>query len=71
MTEKRTEGAHSYKIDCGQFMAEQRSWTKNGATRGLSLGVMTLDFDRIWIKADEVSQITTAIQSGRSPIALG
>jgi len=71
MTEKRPEGAHSYNIDCHQFMAEQRTWAKHGATRGLALGVITLDFDRIWMTAKEVNQVADAIQSTRSPITLG
>lgn len=71
MTEKRPEGAHSYTLDCNQFIAEQRSWAKKGATRGLALGVVTLDFDRIWMTAEEVSQVAAAIQSTRSPITLG
>jgi len=70
MTEKRPEGTHSYTIDCRQFMGDQRSWAKHGATRGLALGVMTLDFDRIWMTAEEVSRVAAAIQSTRSPLTL-
>ena len=71
ITATRPVGAHSYSLNCSQFMTEQRSWTKREATRGLPMGVMTLDFERIWVTADEVTQIAAAIKSTHSPLALG
>lgn len=69
--EKRPEGAHSYQVNCRQFSSAQRNWQKHDAGRGLALGVITLDFERIWIKAEEVNQVADAIQSTRSPLSLG
>jgi hypothetical protein len=71
MTGTRPMGAHSYQLNCRQFMSEQRSWEKKEASRGLPLGVMTLGFERLWITAEEVIQVANAIQSTRSPITLG
>jgi hypothetical protein len=69
--ESRAVGTHSYQLNCGHFLLLQKSWQKNGAARGLALSVITRSFERIWITADEVRQVRFAIQSQRSPIALG
>ncbi|HZQ05498.1 MAG TPA: hypothetical protein VFD70_02900 [Anaerolineae bacterium] len=71
MTATRPAGAHSYNLNCRQFLTEQRSWEKSGAARGLPLGVMTLDFERIWITAEEVNQVANAIKSTQTPLSLG
>lgn len=69
-TENRPSGAHSYTIDCHQFLGDQRSWEKQGAPRGLALGVLTLEFDRIWMTAVEASKVAAAIQSAQSPLTI-
>ena len=69
--EKRLVGGHSYQLNCHQFANARRSWQKAGAARGIALGVMTLGFERIWMTAEEVTQVADAIQSARSPLALG
>lgn len=69
--DSRPVGAHSYEVNCRHFISMQRNWQKNGIARGLALSVMTRSFERIWITAEEVRQVLTAIQSQRSPIALG
>jgi hypothetical protein len=69
--EKRVDGAHSYHLNCRQFSTVQRSWQKNSITQEHALGVMTLNFERIWITPQEVSQVADAIKSARSPLALG
>ncbi len=69
--ESRPMGTHSYQLNCGHFLLLQKSWQKNGAARGLALSVITRSFERIWITAEEVRQVVSAIQSKRSPIALG
>ncbi len=71
MTDSRAIGAHSYQINCHQFDSQYRSRQKDSAARGHALGVMTLGFERIWITGEEVEQVAAAIQSKRSPIALG
>ncbi len=69
--ESRAVGTHSYQLNCGYFLLLQKSWQKNGAARGLALSVITRSFERIWITAEEVRQVLSAIQSKRSPVALG
>ena len=71
MTDSRPVGAHSYQINCHQFNSTYRSWQKDKAAQGHALGVMTLGFERIWITTEEIEQVAAAIQSKRSPIALG
>jgi hypothetical protein len=69
--DSRPAGEHSYQVNCRHFVSQQQSWQKNGIARGLALSVMTRSFERIWITAEEVRQVLSAIQSKRSPIALG
>ena len=66
----RAAGIHSYNLNCRQFMTDQRNWARVEATRGLPMGVTTLDFERIWITAEEVTQITDAIKATRTPLTL-
>jgi hypothetical protein len=68
--DRRLVGAHSYQVNCRQFISTYKSWQKNSAARGQALGVLTLGFDRIWITKAESAQVAAAIQSTRSPIAL-
>ena len=68
---KRPEGAHSYQVNCRQFLTAYNSWQKNGAAREPALGVITVRFDRIWITAAECVQVAGAIEARRTPLALG
>ena len=71
MLEKRSAGAHTYKISCHQFMLVYRTWMKdNEAARPRALPVMTLGFERIWITLQEGKQIEEAVQAMRSPVAI-
>lgn len=70
ITATRPAGNHSYNLNVRQFMTDQRSWARREATRGLPMGVMTLDFERIYVTAEEVIQITDAIKATRTPLAL-
>jgi hypothetical protein len=69
--DSRPTGAHSYQVNTHHFISMQQSWQKNGLARGLALSVLTRSFERIWITAEEVRQVLSAIQSKRSPIAIG
>lgn len=71
ITAARPVGAHSYHLNCRQFLTEQRSWAKSGAVRGLPLAVMTLAFERLWLTPDQVAEVATAIKSTRTPLSLG
>lgn len=69
--EQRPAGEHTYQLNCRQFQSAYRDWRRTKAAEGQALGVMTLDFERIWISQDEVEQVAAAIQSTRSPLTLG
>lgn len=71
MPDSRPVGAHVYQVNCRHFASTYRSWQKDSAARGHALGVRTLGFERIWITAEEIEQVAAAIQSARSPLALG
>jgi hypothetical protein len=70
MTGSREVGAHSYLINCNQFNSEYRSWQKNKFAQAHALGVMTKEFQRIWIIGEEIEQVAAAIHSQQSPIEL-
>lgn len=67
----RPAGAHSYQVNTRHFISMQQDWQKNGLARGVALSVLTRSFERIWITAEEVRQVLAAIQSKRSPVAIG
>lgn len=69
--DSRPTGKHSYQVNCRHFISMQKNWQKDGSARGLALSVMTRSFERIWITAEEVRQVLSAIQSKRSPVAIG
>ncbi len=66
----RRTGAHSYQVNCRQFIALHHSWERDKAQRAGPLGLMTLRLERIWITAAESKRIVEAIQATRSPVAL-
>jgi hypothetical protein len=68
--DRRPVGAHSYLVNCRQFISTYKSWQKHSATSGQAFGVMTLGFDRIWITEAESAQVAEAIQATRSPVAV-
>ncbi len=68
--EARRTGAHSYQVNCRQFIALHRSWERDKAQRAGPLGLMTLRLERIWITAAESKRVAEAIQATRSPVAL-
>lgn len=70
ITTTRLVGAHSYYLNTRQFLTEQRGWQRREQARGLPMGLMTLDFERIYITADEVSQVAGAIKSTQTPLVL-
>ncbi len=70
ITAQRPAGAHTYHLNCSHFHTAHRDWQRNNATAERALGVMTLDFERIWITTDEVVQVAAAIQATRSPLTL-
>lgn len=67
---QRPEGPFSYNLNCRQFQTVHREWQRNRSAQERPLGVMTLDFQRIWITRDEIEQIAAAIQSTHSPLTL-
>jgi hypothetical protein len=69
--DSRPTGAHSYQVNTRHFISMHQNWQKNGIARGLALSVLTRGFERIWITAEEVHQVLSAIQARRSPIKLG
>ena len=70
ITTQRPVGAHTYKINTRQFQTVHRDWQRHNAAQGLALGVMTLDYERIWMTTEEVEQVAAAIQSVHSPLTL-
>ncbi len=70
MTDKRPAGAHSYRVNCRQFISTYEKWLKQNAARENTFGVMTLGFDRLWITKPECAEIARAIQMSHSPLTL-
>ncbi len=70
MTDKRPAGAHSYQVNCRQFISIYEKWLKQSAARENTFGVMTLGFERIWVTKPECAEISKAIQTSRSPLTL-
>ena len=68
--DRRPAGAHSYQVNCRQFISTYKTWQRQSADRGQAFGVMTLAFDRIWITEAESAQVAAAIQATHSPVAL-
>ncbi|MCL5952362.1 MAG: hypothetical protein M1132_11680 [Chloroflexi bacterium] len=71
MPRSRPTGAHVYKVHCRQFTLVYKDWQKDATAQGHPLAVMTLGFERIWLTAEEVEQVATAIRATSSPITLG
>jgi hypothetical protein len=74
--EKRRTGPHSYLVSCRQFMFVLGKWRKADSTRGPTGGrgptmsFMSLAAEQIWITENEIAQVSAAIQSAYSPLAL-
>ncbi|HZQ09260.1 MAG TPA: hypothetical protein VFD70_21970 [Anaerolineae bacterium] len=70
MTESRPDSERAYKLNCRHYISTYKEWQRHSRANSQALGVMTLDFERIWITAIEGEQIVTAIQAARSPVVL-
>ncbi len=68
--DKRPLGAHSYQVNCRQFISTYKNWQRHSPAPRPAFGVMTLTFDRIWITEAESAQVAAAIQATQSPLAL-
>ena len=66
----RAAGEFAYSLNTRQFQTAQRGWAKSEQARGLPLSLMTLDFERIYVTADEVMQIAGAIKATQTPLLL-
>ena len=66
----RPLGLHSYQVNCRQFVSEQRAWDRHHARPDQALGLMTLNFELIWITAEEIQQVAAAIQATHALVAL-
>lgn len=67
---QRPEGSYTYQLNCRQFETAYRAWQRNATAQDHALGVMTLDYERIFVTKDELERISGAIQATRSPLAL-
>ena len=67
---QRPTGAYEYQINTRLFQTAHRDWQRNLANQDKALGIMTLDFERIWITREEVAQVAAAIQATSSPVTL-
>jgi hypothetical protein len=67
---QRPASPHTYRVNCRQFESAHRDWQRTSAAEGRALGVMTLNYERIWITSEEVAQVADAIRSTRSPLTL-
>ncbi len=63
-------GAHTYKLNCRQFNTLYRDWQRGARPAPVTLGLMTLGFERIWMTEPELVQVSNAIHSQVSPLAL-
>ncbi len=68
--EARRTGAHSYQLNCRQFLSLHHSWERDQAQRKGPLGLMTLGSERIWITPAEGQQIEDAIRETRRSVLL-
>src|SRR5689334_2012646 len=66
----RPAGAHSYAVNCRQFISAQSQWQKTRSKSPEPLCVMTLRFERIWITAQETEQVAAAIKATRPVVSL-
>ncbi len=66
----RPQGAHSYQVNTRQFSSIYRQWRRQRDESDGNLEVMTLSFDRIWITGPEAQQVSEAIESAQTPIAI-
>lgn len=70
ITTARPLGAHVYKLNCRQYLSVYQNWQRQRRTQPQPFGMMTLDFERIWITDEECLRITTAIKAASSPVVL-
>ena len=70
ITAQRPEGAYTYQLNTRQFETAHRDWQRHPDTHGTALGIMTLDFQRIWITDDEVRLVDDAIRATRPLLTL-
>ncbi len=67
---QRPTGDFTYQINTRLFQSAHREWQRNAEKQASPMGVMTLDFERIWITREEVEQVAAAIHSTSSPVTL-
>ncbi len=68
--EARRTGAHSYQVNCRQFVTLHHNWERDKAQHAGPLGLMTLSLERIWLTAAESKQIEAAIQATQRSVSL-
>jgi hypothetical protein len=68
LTGTRMVEAHSYTLNCHQYLWEYQKWQKSIRTPAQVCDIMTLDYVRISITELEGKQIEDAIRAAHSPI---
>lgn len=66
----RPAGIHLYPVNCRQFSAAQKAWLRERAPRPDTIGVMTLDSERIWMTPIEGQQVADAIKEMQPQVTL-
>jgi hypothetical protein len=69
-TGTRAPGAHTYHVNCRQFSTLHRQWQNDRTRHAEPLGIMTLDFEQIWITPGEGAQVAAAIKGTVPLLAL-
>jgi len=60
--------AHSYTLNCRQYVSAYQDWQKTSRTPEQGCDIMTLDYVRIRITDIEGKQIQDAILAAQSPV---
>lgn len=68
MVGSRPAEAHSYTLNCRQYVSMYQTWQKSNRTPAQACDIMTLDYVRIWITEQEGNQIAEAIKAAHSPV---
>lgn len=67
---ERPLGENLYTLNCSQYMTTYNNWARRRTETTPAFGIMTLNYEQIYVTDAEHDQIISAIKSANSPITV-
>lgn len=67
-TTERPVGGNTYTLNCSQYLTTHQNWQRRRTDSDQVFGIMTLNYEQIYVTDAECAQIHSAIKSASSPV---